>query len=133
MRTDLCNKQILYKSIRIVLLSLLVSSCSLFSIGKRGVSFNEMGKTPVISTFDNGFEIMTENSIQNSALSIYKITARIDTTHKKIELKGYQALNKKYQNSFKIKVRGISKTRLANFEFYWIDPDQKESRLTIRK
>jgi hypothetical protein len=131
----MCNiilGQYLNKSITIVLVSFLVTSCSLFTIGKRGVFYNEMSKVPEITTYDYGFEVQTGNSNQNSALLIYKITIQIDTVRKKIEMKGYQAVNKKYQDSFKIKVKGISRAGLDNYEFYWTDPDQKDNILKIK-
>ena len=125
-------RQFLYKSIGIVLVSFLVISCSLFTVGKRGVFYNEMSKVPVITTCDYGFKVQTGNSNQNSALLIYKITIQIDTLRKRIDLKGFQALNKRYQDIFKIKVVGFSKDDLDSYEFYWIDPDHKDNRLTIK-
>jgi hypothetical protein len=125
-------RQFLYKSIGIVLVSFLVISCSLFTVGKRGVFYNEMSKVPVITTYDYGFKVQTGNSNQNSALLIYKITIQIDTLRKRIDLKGFQALNKRYQDIFKIKVGGFSKDDLDSYEFYWIDPDHKDNRLTIK-
>jgi hypothetical protein len=128
---DIIPRQLIHKSITIALLSFLVSSCSLFTVGKRGVFYNEMSKVPEITTYDNGFEVQTGNSNQNSALLIYKITIQMDTVRKRIELKGYQAVNKKYQDSFKIKVKGISRADLDNYEFNWTDPDHKDNRLKI--
>jgi|WetSurMetagenome_2_1015567.scaffolds.fasta_scaffold209547_1 hypothetical protein len=134
MRTcDIIFRQFLHKSIGLILVSFLVASCSLITVGKRGVFYNEMSKVPEIKTYNYGFEVHTGNSNQNSALLIYKITVQIDTLRKKIELKGYQAINKKYQYSFRIKVYGISKADLDNYEFYWIDPDHKDNRLAIIK
>jgi hypothetical protein len=133
MRTfDIFPRQFLHNSIWIVLISFLITSCSLFAVGKRGVFYYEMSKVPEILTYDYGFEVKTGNSNQNSSLLIYKITIHIDTRRKKIELKGYQALNKKYQDGFNIKVKGFSKADLDNYEFYWIDPDHKDNRLTIK-
>jgi hypothetical protein len=134
MRTAyILSSQILQKSIWIVLISLFITSCSLFSVGKRAVFYSEMSRVPVIVTYDNAIAVQTGNSKQNSALLIYKITLKTDTIHRKIELKGYQALNKKYQDNFRIKVKGFSKADLNNYEFYWIDPDLKENKLTIIK
>jgi hypothetical protein len=134
MRTvDTIPRQFLHISITIVLVSFLVNSCTLFTVGKKGVYYNEMSNVPEITTYDYGFEVHTRNSNRNSALLIYKITIQIDTLRKRIELKGSQALNKKYQDSFKIKVNGFSKANLDNYEFYWIDPDHKDNRLTIKK
>gem|GEM_PF-5026981 len=134
MRTcTILSRQFLHKIIGLFIVFLLVNSCSLFTVGNRGVYYNEMSKVPEIITYDYGFEVHTGNSNQNSALLIYKITIQIDTDRKKIEMKGYQAANKKYQDSFKIKVKGISKADLDNYEFLWIDPDHKDNRLTKKK
>jgi hypothetical protein len=126
------TRQFLYIIIGIVLGSFLVISCSLFTVGKSGVYYNEMSKVPVITTYDYVFNVQTGNSNQNSALLIYKITIQIDTLRKRIDLKGFQALNKRYQDNFKIKVEGLSKADLDSYEFYWIDPDHKDNRLTIK-
>ena len=133
MRTgDIFPRQFLSKSIWIVLVFFLITSCSLFTFGRRGVFYKEMSKVPEIVTYDYAFVVQTGNSNQNSALLIYKITVKIDTLRKRIELKGYQAVNKKYQDTFKINVKGYKKANLDNYEFYWIDPDHKDNRLDVK-
>lgn len=132
MRTcDTIQRQLLHIGCWIFLLSSL-TSCSLLTTGKKGVFYNEMSKNPEVITYDYGFVVETGNSNINSALLMYKITFQIDTLQKKIELKGYQAANKKYINSFKFRVRGYSKTALDKYDFYWIDPDKKENKLTLK-
>jgi len=130
---SLTQRQLPLKSIWIVLITFLITSCSLFSIGKKGVFYNEMSRVPEIITYDYGFVVLTGNSNQNSSLLIYKIKMQIDTNHKKIELTGFQAINKKYRDRFEIRVKDLSKADLSNYEFYWIDPDLKYNKLTIKK
>jgi hypothetical protein len=107
---------------------LILSSC----LGKQGVYYSEMSKIPEIITYDNGFYILTGNSNKNSALLIYRIKIQINTSQKKIELRGYQAVNVKFKERFKFKVKNISKKELDGYEFYWIDPDRKYNSLTIK-
>jgi hypothetical protein len=130
---NVISRQFLLKNIWIFLVFFSITSCSLVTHYKRGVYYNEMSKVPEILTYDYGFEVKTGNSNQNSSLLIYRIKIQIDTSHKKIGLTGYQAANKKYRNSFKINVKGFSKADLDNYEFYWIDPDQKYNRLNTIK
>jgi len=45
---------------------------------------------------------------------------------------GYQAANKKFRDRFKCNIKNASKMDLENYEFYWIDPNQKRTLLTIK-
>jgi hypothetical protein len=125
----LIKRQLPRQTIQLILGLLIITSC----IGRKGVYYNEMSKIPEIITYDNGFEILTGNSIQNSALLIYKIRSQVDYAQKKIGLLDYQAANKKYRDRFKCKIKNISKKELDNYDFYWINPNQKQIRLTIKK
>jgi hypothetical protein len=109
------------------------TSCSVFSIGKRGVYYKEMSKAPEIVTLENGFLVYTENSKENSALLIYKIKAKINKTNREITLKAYQALGKKFKNKFDISVKRISKAELDTYDFIWINPDKSRNKLKIKK
>jgi len=110
-----------------------MSSCSLFSVGKKGVFYSEMSNKPEIKTYDNGFTVYTQNSIQNSALLIYKINSKIDSIHKVIMISAYQAAGKKYRDKFEVKMYGFSKAQLDSYEYFWIDPDNERNRLNINK
>jgi len=111
----------------ILLIIVIVSSCV---IGKRGVEYAEMTKQPTIQILnDNLIAVNTENSFKNSALLIYKIDYSVDTVKKVINLQGFQALNKKYKNRFEIKVKGINKVQLDNYDYFWIDPDNKMTKI----
>ena len=105
---------------RIFFILLLNVTCS---IGSRGVSFKEMSKKPTIEIFNQEIVIRSDNSQQNSALLIYKIEYTLDTIKKVIEIKGFQAANKKYQNAFELKINGIPKNQLDNYKYFWVDPD----------
>jgi hypothetical protein len=107
-----------------------LTSCSIITVGKKGVFLNEMGKAPLITTYDFKVVLMTSNSTQNSSLSIYKIDYQIDTIKKQILLKGYQAFGKKYKDIFEISFSGLLKSDLDKFEFFWMDPDKTLNKLT---
>jgi hypothetical protein len=115
----------------IIIAILTLTSCTIFSIGKKGVFYKEIGKTPEIETFDDRFVVQTQNSNQNSALLIYKIKKTVDKQRKQILLTAYQALGKQYRDQFEIKMPGYSKSELDSFEFFWIDPDKVRNTLTI--
>ncbi len=105
---------------------LIITSCS---VGKQGVYYVEMNKNPIITAKDNILTIKTGNSIKNTALLIYKIDYKIDTIKKEIELKAFQALGKKYQDSFDIEIK--EKVNLSEYKFYWINPDDTKVELEI--
>lgn len=111
---------------KILVITLFLNSCS---IGKKGVSFKEMGKQPSIEVSDNKIVVNTNNSLQNSALLIYKIDLSIDTIKRVIELRGFQAINKDYKSKFELKVNGLSKMQLDNYEYFWIDPDGSRNKI----
>ena len=114
-------------TILIIIVTALTVSCV---IGKRGVTYDEMTKQPTIQILkDNFIVVNTDNSFKNSALLIYKIDYSIDTAKKVISLSGFQALNKKYNNRFEIKIKGLSKNQLDNYDYFWIDPDNKLTKM----
>jgi hypothetical protein len=104
----------------------MIVSCS---FGTKGVYFNEMSKKPSIEIFDGRIVVTTDNSSQNSALLIYKVDYTVDTSEKIIELKAYQALNKKYKNTFNIHLPSIRKTNLNYYKYFWIDPDGTKNQI----
>jgi hypothetical protein len=111
----------------ILLISVIVSSCV---IGKRGVEYTEMAKKPTVQILqDNLIAVNTDNSFKNSALLIYKIDYSVDTNKKVINLNGFQALNKKYKDRFEIKIKGLNKIQLDNYDYFWIDPDNKMTKI----
>ena len=115
----------LYKAI-IIIVILFFISCS---IGKKGVFFKEMNKSPSIEINDNKIYLNTGNSKQNSALLIYKIDIKIDRISKVIELKGFQATGKDYKTRFELKLIGLSKKQLINYKYFWIDPEQTKNEI----
>jgi hypothetical protein len=99
------------------------------SIGTKGVYFNEMSKKPSVEILDGGIIVTTDNSIQNSALLIYKIDCTVDTSKKVIELKAYQALDKKYKNTFNISLPTLRKINLDYYKYFWINPDGTKNQI----
>lgn len=73
--------------------------------------------------------LKTNNSKENSALLIYRIDFNIDTINKVIEIKGFQAINKKYKTTFELDLRKIAKEQLDNYQYVWIDPDKNRNRI----
>jgi hypothetical protein len=108
------------------LICLMILSCS---IGKREVYYNEMSKQPTVTIKENMIIVHTDNSLKNSALLIYRIDYSIDSSKKIIGLKGFQAVNKDYKTSFEISLKGFTKAQLDNYDYFWIDPDNKETKL----
>ena len=96
------------KFVAVILPIFLVYSCSIISMGKQRVYYNEMSKHPEVKVFDEKITLKTSNSNRNSALSIYKIKSNIDTSLKEIELYGFQAAGKKYNDEFDVKLKGLS-------------------------
>jgi len=104
----------------ILIIIALLMSCS---IGKQGVFYGEMPREPFIEIYENKIIVNTENSIENSALSIYKIDLSIDTINKTVQLKGFQAAGKDFKNKFELRLNGKSKKQLSTYKYIWIDPD----------
>lgn len=115
----------------LLIIVVIVSSCV---IGKRSVEYSEMAKQPSIQILkDNLIAVNTDNSFKNSALSIYKIDYSVDTVKRAINLCGFQALNKKYCNRFEIQIKGFDKIKLENYDYFWIDPDNKMTQIEKMK
>lgn len=105
-------------------LTFIMTSCS---IGKRKVYYSEMSEKPSIETHDNSIVVTVGYSQVNSALVIYKIQHSFDEESKQINLKGYQALGKEPKTRFELKINGISKTELDEFEYYWVDSSKTKT------
>ena len=121
-----CDKKMKSKGF-LLLIMVLVSSCV---IGKRRVEYSEMTKQPTIQILKyNLIVVNTDNSFKNSALLIYKIDYTVDTVKKIISLYGFQALNKPYKNRFEIHIEGLDKIHLENYDYFWIDPDNKMTKI----
>jgi hypothetical protein len=116
--------------ISVVIISSLILISLSCSIGKKGVNYKEMWKKPTIEVLDNKIVVKTSNSLENSALLIYKIEKTIDKDKKTIELKGYQAIGKKYRDNFEIKIKHTSRLELLKYEFFWVDPDNKKTKIS---
>jgi ERCC4-type nuclease len=110
------------------MLILLTIGCS---IGEKQVFYNEMFNPPVIELTQQGLTVRTENSKDNSALLIYKIDADINSKKKEINLIATQAVKKKYQNNFTIKLPKEVNDSIASYRIFWIDPDGKKNELSI--
>jgi len=111
---------------KILIIFLVVISCT---IGTKGVYFNEMSNKPTIMILEGKIILKTNNSKENSALLIYRIDFNIDTINKVIEIKGFQAINKKYKTTFELDLRKIAKEQLDNYQYVWIDPDKNRNRI----
>jgi hypothetical protein len=88
-----------------------------------------MSKKPSIEILDGRIIVTTDNSMQNSALLIYKVDYTVDTTEKIIELKAYQALNKKYINTFNLDLPALTKINLDYYKYIWLDPDGTKNQI----
>jgi hypothetical protein len=110
----------------IIIILFFFISCS---ITKKGVFFKEMRKSPSIEINDNKITIITENSIENSALLIYKIELSLDTAKKTINLTGFQGIGKENKTRFELRIKGLSKKKLDNYDYYWIDPDKSKNKI----
>ncbi len=110
---------------------LIIFSITGCNLGKTGVYFLEMPVSPILNTHGDTLFVKTQNSIKNSALSIYQIHLSVDNKSNKIYVSADQALNKDYKeifpvllNEYKIKSPGV-------YEYYWLDPDQKTTKLLL--
>ncbi|PLX05887.1 MAG: hypothetical protein C0596_15405 [Marinilabiliales bacterium] len=122
------NIEVMKNIIKIGLILLITVSCY---IGKKGVFYSEMTKKPTVQIADKMIVVNTDNSNKNSALLIYKIDYSVDTAQKIIELKAYQAANKDYKNKFEIQIKELSKSELAKYEYFWLDPDNNKTKIDI--
>jgi formyltetrahydrofolate synthetase len=107
---------------------IILTSCA---IGKREVKYNEMASSPKVSVHADELIIKTENSKENSALSIYDIQATVDNTDKVILLKAYQAAGQEFKTEFRVKLKGIDKDNFADYKIYWVDPDNRRTEIKI--
>lgn len=114
---------------KLILILFTMISCT---VGKRGVFFKEMQTPPSIETHNGILVINTSNSVQNSALLIYRIDYTIDTVKKVVNIKGYQAINKEYKTRFELKVPGYSQEQLNHYTYFWIDPDNHSNPIVNR-
>ena len=88
---------------------------------------------PTLELNDNMIIVHIGNSLKNSALLIYKIEYTIDTTMKVVGLRGFQAVNKEYKNSFELQINGFSKEQLDRYDYFWIDPNDSKMKMKIKK
>ena len=109
---------------------LLIVGCS---IGSRGVYIEEMVTKPTIKLNGDSLTVTTSNSFNNSALLIYEVNVSIDHNGKKIYLSAEQALGNKYKTSFIVDLSSYKIDDATTFEFYWIDPDKKSTKMEITK
>ena len=103
------------------------------SIGKQGVYFNEMRLAPSLKLNNNILTVTTSNSNKNSALLIYEVLISVNQNKKQIYLSANQAVGKNYTESFAIKLTDYKITEPTTYSFYWIDPDNKITKLDIKK
>jgi hypothetical protein len=105
--------------------ALLLINCS---TGNRQVSHSEMSKAPRYEWVNNQLVIHTQNSKLNSALSLYKITASVDTSAMVILLRGYQSVQSEYENRFVVELNPLP----SDFHLYqvtWVDADGNQTNL----
>ncbi len=89
-----------------------------------------MSVKPKIKTGEKQITLTVGNSKENSALLIYDIEHSVNTELKTIELKGFQALKKKYKEKFVIPIKELTKAELDTYEYYWLDPDKTKTLIT---
>ena len=109
---------------------LLIVGCS---IGSQGVYIDEMSKKPTIIVSGNTLTVKTSNSIRNSALSIYSVYVSVDQNKKECYLSAEQATGKEFKDTFVIDLNSYKIDDTTAFDFYWIDPDKKSTKLEITK
>ena len=114
------------KRFRLILLTLLLSSCS---IGKQGVFYDEMETPPKLTSTDNNIKVETRNSVRNSALLLYKLETNVDKEKREFNMHGLQAANKKYKSEFKIELDKLGIDDLEGWTINWVDPDGTKHKL----
>ncbi len=120
------------KNLKVLLyIIILITSCT---IGAQKMKYSEMTNPPTIKIInDSLITVNTENSNTNSALSLYKIEYSIDTVKKVIYFTGFQAINKKFKNRFKIKINNLDKIQLESYQYFWIDPNKTVTKIEVIK
>jgi hypothetical protein len=116
------------KRIQLIILNLLLSSCSL---GKKGVFYDEMNTPPILTITDKILTVKTTNSVRHSALLLYKIETEVNKERGELNLFGLQAANKKYRSEFEIELDKIGIDDLDGWNINWIDPDGTKHELKI--
>jgi hypothetical protein len=114
------------KTISKLLLLSLIISCT---IGRLGVYFDEMGAKPTLTLDNNILTVKTSNSNKNSALLIYQVNVSVNQSKKEIYLSADQAAGKEYRETFTLNLKDYDVNDPTNFTFYWLDPDQKKTKL----
>jgi hypothetical protein len=109
-----------------ILIVTLLFGCS---IGVKQVYYREMYKPPLIGIYQDVLQVSTENSIENSALLIYKIEVTINSDNKEIYLKGFQAAKKKYINKFQFKLDKDVIKNISVYKIFWVDPDNNKHEI----
>lgn len=117
----------------------IVVMLSLFSAlgcsSNNGVFFKEMSNPPKITIQDNNkINIELQNSIVNSAKSIYRIHYQFDGDS--LFLSATQKLSNlpllKYQNSITINLNKEKvKKKINHIHYYWIDPDEVKTEIKL--
>jgi len=101
------------------------------SIGKQGVYFGEMGTPPLLTFHNNVLTVKISNSKRNSALLIYEINVSVDQNKKEVYLSANQAAGKDYKDTFVLTLNDFGISKVNTYEFYWLDPDNKTTKLNI--
>ncbi len=71
---------------------------------------------------EKGLVVIIDASKKNSALSIYKIEASLDTANGLVLLKAYQAAGKEFKTEFQVNLPFIPR-HLENYHAVWVNPD----------
>lgn len=95
------------------------------------MKYSEMPSPPSIRWDRGQLVVQTENSIENSALSIYEIQSTVNHADKVILLKGLQALGKEYKREFRLALDGVNPDSASMYRIYWVDPDDKRTELRV--
>ena len=117
---------------RIFLILILVVVIFLFYIFKeRGVYYNEMSAKPVVILKMDSIVLKTQNSKINSAFLICDVNIKVDVENRKVFVKAFQGIGRKFKTRFSIEITRWKPNEMALFDFYWVDPDKKMTKIYL--
>jgi len=90
-----------------------------------------MGTPPLLTFHNNVLTVKISNSKRNSALLIYEINLSVDQNKKEVYLSANQAAGKDYKDTFVLTLNDFGISKVNTYEFYWLDPDNKTTKLNI--
>ncbi len=109
---------------------LLCISCSL---GSKRVYYDEMSAPPKLYLDGTVLTVQTKNSKKHSSLVIYEVTEEVLFEEHIVHLKAKQGVHKEIKEAFTIDLTEHHIEDFSGWNFNWIDPDGKTTRLTVEK